>query len=40
MTVLSSNPFAEAAAGRMPAFIERMQVGPSHTSGSVRLWRR
>jgi hypothetical protein len=27
-------------AGRTPEFIEMIQVGPSHKSGSARLWGR
>jgi hypothetical protein len=34
------NPFAGAAAGRVPELIEMMQVGMCHKSGSARLWGR
>lgn len=34
------NPIAGVAAGRMPEFVEMIQVGPSHSSGSVRLYGR
>jgi hypothetical protein len=34
------NQFARTAAGRPPEFIEMMQVGVGHKSGSARLWGR
>jgi hypothetical protein len=34
------NPFAEAAAGRAPEFIEMMQVGRIRSSDPARLWGR
>ena len=37
---MSPNPLARAAAGRIAEFLEIIQVGASHKSGSARLWGR